>query len=108
MSTSLIYHAMGLQDYEYVHQKFAGGSVILRVKPRWRLLRCPACKSKRVVRRGQCLHKLRSVPIGRKPVWLMVEVPESTLPCLWLHPPHSSCDGTVQAQLHTGFCPVCS
>ena len=66
---------MGLQDYEYVQQKFAGGSVILRVKLRWRLLRCPACKSKRVVRRGQCLRKLRSVPIGRKPVWLMVEVP---------------------------------
>ena len=67
MSTSLIYHAMGLQDYAYVQQKFAGGSVILRVKPRWRLLRCPACKSKRVVRRGQCLRKLLKNPENHSP-----------------------------------------
>jgi len=75
MSTSFIYHAMGLQGYEYVRQEFAGGSVSIKVRPKWRHLRCPACKSKRVVRRGQCLRKLRSVPIGRKPIWLIVEVP---------------------------------
>jgi hypothetical protein len=27
MSTSFIYHVLGLQDYEYVHQKFEAGSV---------------------------------------------------------------------------------
>lgn len=75
MSTSFIYHAMGLQGYEYVHQKFEGGSVILRVKPKWRLLRCPACNSKQVTRRGLYFRKLRSLPIGRKPIWLLIEVP---------------------------------
>ncbi len=75
MSTSFIYHAFGLTGYEYVHQKFEKGSVIFRIRPKWRLLRCPVCKVKRVVRRGLCLRKLRSLPIGRKPVWLMVEVP---------------------------------
>ena len=75
MSTSFIYHAMGLQAYEYVRQEFEGGRVFFRVRPKWRLLRCSACQSKRVIRRGQYLRKLRSVPIGRKPVWLTVEVP---------------------------------
>lgn len=75
MSTSFIYHAFGLQGYEYVHQKFEDGSVVIRVRPRWRLVRCPACRSKEVVRRGLYLRKLRCQPIGRKPVWLMVEVP---------------------------------
>ena len=27
MSTSCIYHVMGLQGYEYVHQKFEGGGI---------------------------------------------------------------------------------
>ena len=75
MSTSFIYHAMGLQGYEYVRQEFEGGGVNIKVRPKWRLLCCSACKSKRVVRRGQHLRKLRSVPIGRKPIWLIVEVP---------------------------------
>jgi transposase len=75
MSTSFIYHAFGLQGYEYVHQKFEDGSVVIRVRPRWRLVRCPACGSKDVVRRGLYLRKLRCQPIGRKPVWLVVEVP---------------------------------
>ena len=75
MSTSFLYHAFGLTGYEYVHQKFEGGSVVCRVRPKCRLLRCPLCKSKRVVRRGMYLRKLRTVPIGRKPVWIVVEVP---------------------------------
>ncbi len=75
MSTSFIYHAIGLTGYEYVHQKFEGGSVTFRVRPKWRLLCCPACQSQQVVRRGLYLRKLRSLPMGRKPIWLMVEVP---------------------------------
>jgi transposase len=75
MSTSFIYHAFGLQNYEYVHQKFEGGNIVFRIRPKWRLLCCPTCKSKQVIRRGLYLRKLRILPIGRKPVWLMVEVP---------------------------------
>ncbi|MDR1346668.1 MAG: transposase family protein, partial [Bacteroidales bacterium] len=75
MSTSFLYHAFGLTGYEYVHQKFEGGSVVFRIRPKWRLLRCPSCKSRQVVRRGVYLRKLRTVPIGCKPVWVVVEVP---------------------------------
>ena len=75
MSTSFIYHGLDLQSYDYVRQKFSGDGVTFTVRPKWRLLRCPVCKSKRVTRRGQYLRTLRSVPIGRKPIWLLVEVP---------------------------------
>ena len=75
MSTSFVYHALGLSDYEYVHQKFSDGCVTIRVRPKWRLLRCPVCGSQEVRRRGVCLRKLRSLPVGRKPIWLLVEVP---------------------------------
>ena len=75
MSTSFVYHAMGLSGYEYVHQKFESGSVTFRLRPKWRLLCCPACKSKQVTRRGMYFRKLRSLPIGRKPLRLLIEVP---------------------------------
>ena len=75
MSTSFIYHALGLAGYEYVHQKFADGGIVIRIMPGWRLMRCPRCRSRRIVRRGVILRKLRTVPIGRKPVWLLVEIP---------------------------------
>jgi transposase len=75
MSTSLIYHAFGLQGYEYVHQQFVGGSIRFRVRPKAKLVRCSRCESYRVIRRGVSERRLRTLPIGFKPVWLLVEVP---------------------------------
>jgi len=80
MSTSLIYHAFGLQGYEYVHQQFVGGRILFRVRPKAKLLCCFRCKSYRVIRRGMRERMLRTLPIGFKPVWLLVEVPR--LKCL--------------------------
>ena len=75
MSTSFIYHAFGLQGYDYVHQQFVGGSVLFRIRPKAKLLRCFCCKSYRVIRRGVSERRLRTLPIGFKPVWLLVEIP---------------------------------
>ena len=75
MSTSLIYHAFGLQGYEYVHQQFVGGSILFRVRPKAKMVRCFRCKSYRVIRRGVSERRLRTLPIGFKPVWLLVETP---------------------------------
>jgi transposase len=80
MSTSFIYHGFGLQGYEYVQQKFVGGKVVFRIKPKWRLLRCSRCRSYRVIHRGANERRLRTLPIGLKPVLLMVQVPR--LKCL--------------------------
>ena len=75
MSTSFIYHALGLSDYEFVGQKFHSGCTIFHVRPKWRIVRCPVCKSRAVIRKGCCVRRLRTVPIGRKPIWLDVEIP---------------------------------
>ena len=73
MSTSLLYHAFGLQGYRYVHQQFIEGNVIFRVRPKAKLVRCPRCRSFHVIRRGMSERWLRTLPIGFKPVWLVVE-----------------------------------
>ena len=75
MSTSFLYHAFGLQGYEYVHQQFVGGSILFRIRPKEKLLCCCRCKSFRIIRRGVSERRLRTVPIGFKPVWLLVEIP---------------------------------
>lgn len=75
MSTSFIYHAFGLQGYDYVRQDFVAGNVILTIQPKGRLVRCPECGSWNVVRRGSFERWLKTVPIGFKPVWLVIKVP---------------------------------
>jgi transposase len=75
MSTSFLYHAFGLQGYDYVRQSFVHGSIAFTVRPKPKLVRCPDCRSFDVIRRGSSERKLRTVPIGSKPIWLMVETP---------------------------------
>ena len=75
MSTSLLYHAFGLNLYRYVHTKYVAGSIIFSIKPGWRLIRCPSCGKDKVIRRGEVQRMLRTLPIGRKPVWLLLKVP---------------------------------
>jgi transposase len=75
MSTSFLYHAFGLHGYEYVHQQFVKGSIHFRIRPKAKQVRCSRCKSYRVIHRGMSERRLRTLPIGFKPVWLLVEVP---------------------------------
>ena len=75
MSTSFLYHAFGLPGYDYVRQEFVGGNILLHVRPKDKLVRCPCCRSRNVLRRGVSERWLRTVPVGFKPVWLVVEVP---------------------------------
>jgi len=70
MSTSLLYHAFGVRGYEYVNTKYPSGSVIFTIRQKPENLRCPCCGSRDVIRKGQVQRRLRTVPIGKKPVWL--------------------------------------
>ncbi|MCR5563000.1 MAG: transposase family protein, partial [Desulfovibrio sp.] len=80
MFTSFLYHAFGLSGYKYVSQKFHAGSTIFHVSPKWRIVRCPVCKSRNVIRKGCCIRMLRTVPIGEKPIWLELEIPRIFCP----------------------------
>lgn len=40
MSTSFIYHAFGLQGFDYVRQEFVAGNIILTIHPKDHLVGC--------------------------------------------------------------------
>jgi len=75
MFNCFLYHGFGLPGYDYVRQEFVGGNVLLHVRPEGKLIRCPCCRSRDVLHRGVSKRWLRTVRVGFKPVWLVVEVP---------------------------------
>jgi len=74
MSTSLLYHALGIRGYQYVNTKYEGGKVIFRIDQRKTELRCPECESRKVIRKGTVEREFSSVPIGAKPVKIVLAV----------------------------------
>lgn len=75
MSTSLLYHGFGIRGYSYVKTEYEGGKVIFTVRQDAHALRCAACGSRRVIRRGHCQRRFRSIPIGSRPVQAVLDVP---------------------------------
>lgn len=74
MSTSLLYHGFGIRGYWYVKTEYEGGKVIFTVRQETASLRCAACGSRRVIRRGYCQRRFRSLPIGSRPVQAVLDV----------------------------------
>jgi len=70
MSTSFIYHALGLRDHFYKNTQFLGGAVIIEIFPKPEAIRCPECHSRSVKKRGIIQRTIRTIPIGSKPVFL--------------------------------------
>ena len=75
MSTSLLYHAFGLRGYDYVKTEFTAGAVVFTVRQRPHTCRCPQCDSRELIHHGHEPRSFRTVPIGRKPVWLVLPIP---------------------------------
>src|SRR5271170_3904784 len=75
MSTSLLYHAFGLQGYRYVRQEFREGRVIFRIEQPRARLRCSDCGHDHVWVQGGVERTFRLPSIGSKPVFLEFEVP---------------------------------
>ena len=75
MSTSLLYHGFGIRGYQYVRSEYEAGKVIFTVRQDQGDLRCGACGSRHVVRRGVYPRRFRSLPIGRRPVQVVLDVP---------------------------------
>jgi len=74
MSTSLLYHAFGLKGYVHQRTEYVGGEVCFVVEPAAGL-RCSACRSREVIRRGGRQRRFRGLPIGRRRVWIELTVP---------------------------------
>ena len=75
MSTSLLYHAFGMKGYKYLRTQYQGGRIIFEVYRPCKDWRCSACGSIQVSGRGNIWRLFRGTPIGKKPVWVSIEVP---------------------------------
>jgi len=90
MSTSLLYHGWGLRGYRHVATDYVEGTTVFRVRQNDDALCCGNCGSSRVMRQGVVVRRFKTLPIGRKPVWL--ELPVQRLWC-------ASCNKTRQVKL---------
>lgn len=52
MSKSLLYHAFGIREYNYVRTQYHTGNIIFSIERKPFTNRCPCCKSKDVIRHG--------------------------------------------------------
>jgi transposase len=75
MSTSLLYHALGVRGYRYVRTEYVGGGVIFTVERKNETCRCAECDSRNVWRQGSVTRAFHALPIGSKRVTLMAEIP---------------------------------
>ena len=75
MSTSLLYHGFGIRGYRYVKTEYVGGGVVVHLTQRREACRCSACGSAEVTLRGQVERRFRCLPIGPKPVTLVLPIP---------------------------------
>jgi transposase len=75
MSTSLLYHGFGIVGYRYVRTDYRDGDIIFTTARKEFSLRCPACKSKNIIRHGSLPRWFHSLPIGRKPTYIKTEIP---------------------------------
>jgi len=80
MSTSLLYHAFGLRGYDYVKTDFQGGGVIFTIRQRPHTYRCPVCNTRAVSPRGLQERTFKAVPIGGKPVSVVLPIPRVECP----------------------------
>ncbi len=79
MSTSLLYHGFGIVGYNYVRTDHQEGDVIFTVSRKKFNLRCPACKSKRIIKHGSLPRWFHTLPIGKKAIYIKTEVHTSVM-----------------------------
>jgi transposase len=74
MSTSLLSHAFGLTDQQYLKTEYKEGTVIFHIRTKDSKLRCSHCGSRNVIKKGTVERLFRTLPIGLKPVYLLAHV----------------------------------
>jgi len=53
MSTSFVYHALGLTGYQFLKVLFEKGKIYLHVRKHPGKLRCPECNSYKIILKGK-------------------------------------------------------
>ncbi len=75
MSTRLLYHAFCIRGYTVVKEIFENSHVIFVIEGNRNDLRCPVCNCRDVVLRGFRTRRFRTLPIGSRPVYVLLNVP---------------------------------
>lgn len=74
MSTSLLYHALGVRGYRYVKSDYRESQVLFTVEPNEESLCCTACGSAEVIRKGHVDRTFSALPIGSRQVILQAHI----------------------------------
>jgi transposase len=74
MSASIVYHGFGIRGYQYERSFYEDGTVTFVISQARDRLRCPRCGTSHVERRGEVTRAFRLLPIGRRPVQVVLDV----------------------------------
>lgn len=74
MSAGVLYHGFGIRGYQYERSFFEDGMVTFVISQARERLRCPCCNSPHVDRHGEVVRTFRVLPIGRKPVQVVLGI----------------------------------
>jgi transposase len=74
MSTSLLYHAWGIRGYRLARTSFAQGRICFGIEHDHDLCRCGHCGSTHTEKSGKIPRRLRTLPIGSRPVVLELSI----------------------------------
>src|SRR6266545_2836915 len=80
MSTGLLYHAFGIRGYDYRSTAYEEGRVIFTLEQRRHTYRCAVCAARDVRPHGHEERTFRAVPIGGRPVRIVLPIPRVECP----------------------------
>jgi transposase len=76
MEDALLHEIFGVsKSYRSTGTEIKDGGVFVAVEPRAKLFVCPVCQSRDVIRKGQRLRQVQTLPIGFHAVYLQVAMP---------------------------------
>ena len=76
MEDTLLHEIFGVsKSYCSTRTEVKQGGVFVTVEPLDKLLVCPDCRSRDVIRQGKRIRRVQTLPIGFHPVYLEVQVP---------------------------------
>lgn len=74
MSTSLLYHAFSVRSYEHLRTEYRQGAIYEHIQKKPYAQRCSACRYPGVTQQGRSVVTVRTLPIGKRPVFLVLHL----------------------------------
>jgi transposase len=78
VSTSILYHGWGLENYRHLKSSFEGGAVSFHIEKKPEKRVCASCRSPAVILEGCITRVWKAVPIGTHPVNLVARLHRQT------------------------------